>query len=269
MPDVPSPLIVDAGTSGRPNANARTTVKRLTIPLERLLSAAGSTLMRSTTTPRKTSIALSFDAGETLEARRAAVNALLARGPIPTGAAIRATSIDINASPVATYAEASNNKARLLVDAGILHPDAVPAFVAVPEVLSVLKRASDSLAHGLMSQKGFVDVSASGLAFAGGVPTLITHEDGKPIVDVDADLVGVNIGDATARVATIARVLLPRTAHYVFAGEAGDTITTFEGVGVTLGLSTLSIFVVLARSWNACVLLLILERLRFARGAAW
>jgi hypothetical protein len=61
----------------------------------------------------------------------------------------------------------------------------------------------------------------------------------------------------------------PPTAHYVFAGEAGDTITTFEGFGVTLGLSTLSIFVVLARSWNACVLLLILERLRFARGAAW
>jgi hypothetical protein len=25
----------------------------------------------------------------------------------------------------------------------------------------------------------------------------------------------------------------------------------------------------LARSWNACDLLLILERLRFARGAAW
>jgi multidrug efflux pump subunit AcrB len=105
-----------------------------------------------------------------------------------------------------------------------------------------------------MSQKGFVDVSASGLEFGAGVPTVITREDGKRVVDVDADLVGVNIGDATARVDAIARTVLPKSSSYVFAGEAGDTITTFGSFGVTLGLSTLSIIVVLwllFRGWRA------------------
>ncbi len=120
--------------------------------------------------------------------------------------------------------------------------------------LGVLQRASANLARRLSGQRGFVDVSAGGLEFAGGVPSLITHENGKPVVDVDADLVGVNIGDATARVDAIARAILPKSAHYVFAGEAGDTITTFGSFGVTLGLSTLSIIVVLGllfRGWRA------------------
>jgi multidrug efflux pump subunit AcrB len=111
-----------------------------------------------------------------------------------------------------------------------------------------------------MGQKGFVDVSASGLTFAHGIPTLITREDGKRVVDVDADLVGVNIGDATARVDTIARAILPKSSRYVFAGEAGDTITTFGSFGITLGLSTLSIIVVLGllfRGWRAPLVIVV------------
>ena len=45
------------------------------------------------------------------------------------------TSIDINANPVATFAESSDDEIKLLVDAGILFRDAVPAFKAVPGVL--------------------------------------------------------------------------------------------------------------------------------------
>jgi multidrug efflux pump subunit AcrB len=126
--------------------------------------------------------------------------------------------------------------------------------------LPVLQRAATSLAHRLMSQKGFVDVSASGLTVVDDRPTLITHEDGRPVVDVDTDLVGVNIGDATTQVDHIARAILPKTASYVFAGEAGDTITTFGSFGITLGLSTLSIIVVLGllfRGWRAPLVIVV------------
>jgi multidrug efflux pump subunit AcrB len=143
------------------------------------------------------------------------------------------------------------------VENGVTKP--LRVTVSDPD-LTVLERATASLAHSLMSQKGFVDVSAGGLAFADGVPTLITREDGKRVVDVDADLVGVNIGDATARVDAIARAILPRGAQYVFAGEAGDTITTFGSFGVTLCLSTLSIIVVLwllFRGWRAPLVIVV------------
>lgn len=143
------------------------------------------------------------------------------------------------------------------VENGVTKP--LRVTVSDPQ-LDVLARASANLARRLTSQKGFVDVSAGGLEFAGGVPTLITREDGKQVVDVDADLVGVNIGDATGRVDTIARAILPKSSHYVFAGEAGDTITTFGSFGVTLGLSTLSIIVVLwllFRGWRAPLVIVV------------
>ena len=126
--------------------------------------------------------------------------------------------------------------------------------------LTVLQRASEQLARRLTGQKGFVDVSAGGLTFAHGIPTLITREGAKRVVYVDADLVGVNIGDATARVDAIARAILPKTARYVFAGEAGDTITTFGSFGITLALSTLSIIVVLGllfRGWRAPLVIVV------------
>ena len=143
------------------------------------------------------------------------------------------------------------------VENGVTKP--LRVTVSDPQ-LTVLDRASASLARRLMGQKGFVDVSASGLTFAHGIPTLITREDGKRVVDVDADLVGVNIGDATARVDTIARAILPKSSRYVFAGEAGDTITTFGSFGITLGLSTLSIIVVLGllfRGWRAPLVIVV------------
>jgi multidrug efflux pump subunit AcrB len=126
--------------------------------------------------------------------------------------------------------------------------------------LPVLARATANLARRMASQKGFVDISAGGLEFAHGVPTLITREDGKRVVDVDADLVGVNIGDATARVDALARAILPKSAQYVFGGEAGDTITTFGSFGTTLALSTLSIIVVLGllfRGWRAPLVIVV------------
>jgi multidrug efflux pump subunit AcrB len=143
------------------------------------------------------------------------------------------------------------------VDTGVNKP--LRVTIADPN-LAVLDRASSALARRLTSQKGFVDVSASGLTFARGVPTLITREDRKRVVDVDADLVGVNIGDATTQVDKIAGSVLPKSAHYVFAGEAGDTITTFGSFGITLGLSTLSIIVVLGllfRGWRAPLVIVV------------
>jgi len=143
------------------------------------------------------------------------------------------------------------------VENGVTKP--LRVTISDPE-LTVLARVSTELARRMTAQKGFVDVSATGLAFARGIPTLITREDGRRVVDVDADLVGVNIGDATARVDALARAILPKTARFVFAGEAGDTITTFGSFGVTLGLSTLSIIVVLGllfRGWRAPLVIVV------------
>ena len=134
LPDFSIPIIVvDAHAAGRPDA--ATTERRVTVPLEAILRPSGTTLMRSTTKAGSTSIALSFDVGGTLEERRARVDKLIARGPLPAGITVKATSIDINANPVVTYAESSNDATQLLVDAGLLYRDAVPAFRAVPGVL--------------------------------------------------------------------------------------------------------------------------------------
>jgi multidrug efflux pump subunit AcrB len=143
------------------------------------------------------------------------------------------------------------------VENGVTKP--LRVTVSDPQ-LNVLARISSELARRMTAQKGFVDVSATGLTFGAAVPTLITREDGRRVVDVDADLVGVNIGDATARVDAIARAILPKSASFVFAGEAGDTITTFGSFGVTLGLSTLSIIVVLGllfRGWRAPLVIVV------------
>lgn len=120
--------------------------------------------------------------------------------------------------------------------------------------LATLDRGSNALVARLRDERGFADVGASGLVFAHGVPVQIAHEDGKRIVNVDADLVNITVGDATARVGAIAARVLPPTSHFRFGGQSGDTVTTFGQFGMTLVLSTLSIVVVLGllfRGWRA------------------
>jgi multidrug efflux pump subunit AcrB len=120
--------------------------------------------------------------------------------------------------------------------------------------LTALAHASHALQAQMSALHGFVAVTMSGLEFVDGAVTQISHEGGKRIVDVDADLVNVNIGDATSRVERLARKTLPKTSQFTFGGEAEDTITTFGSFGYTLALSTVCIIVVLGllfRGWRA------------------
>jgi len=222
LPDFSIPLIVvDATIGGDPDARA--TEARLTIPLERLLARAKSTLLRSTTKPGKASIALSFDVGGTLEARRAAVDALLARGPIPAGASVKATSIDINANPVATYAESSDDEVKLLVDAGILFRDAVPAFKAVPGVLRAdLIGADKSTAVRLNGQRAIM----IRIVKKGGANTL----DVAAAVDVVAARVRALLGIPIQIAAT--------QAPYI--REASHATT--DALGIAMALSIFVVF---------------------------
>jgi multidrug efflux pump subunit AcrB len=222
LPDFSIPLIVvDASIAG--DSDAPATEARLTIPLEHVLASAGSTLMRSTTKPGRTSIALSFDVGGTLEARRAAVDALLARGPIPAGARIRATSIDINANPVATYAESGDDPTQLLVDAGILFREAVPAFEAVPGVLRAdLIGADKSTAVRLNGQRA----TMIRIVKRGGANTL----EVAAAVDIVAARVRALLGIPIEIAAT--------QAPYI--REASHATT--DALGVAMALSVLVVF---------------------------
>jgi multidrug efflux pump subunit AcrB len=222
LPDFSIPLIVVDATIGG-DTDARTTEARLTIPLERVLAPAGSTLMRSTTKPGRTSIALSFDVGGTLEARRAGVDALLAHGPIPAGASIKATSIDINAVPVATYAESSDDEVKLLVDAGILFRDAVPAFKAVSGVLRAdLIGADKSTAVRLNGQRAIM--------------IRIVKKGGANTLDVAA---AVDI--VAARVRTLLGVPIEIAATQApYIREASHATT--DALGIAMALSVLVVF---------------------------
>jgi multidrug efflux pump subunit AcrB len=222
LPDFSIPLIVvDASVGG--GFDARATESRLTIPLEHLVSPAGSTLLRSTTKPGRTSIALSFDVGGTLEARRAAVDALLARGPIPSGAKITATSIDINANPVATYAESSDDETQLLVDAGVLYRQAVPAFEAVPGVLRAdLIGADKSTAVRLNGQRAIM--------------IRIVKKGGANTLDVAA---AVDI--VAARVRTLLGIPIEIAATQApYIREASHATT--DALGIAMALSVLVVF---------------------------
>lgn len=222
LPDFSIPLIVVDATLGG-GLDARSTEERLTIPLERVLAPAGSTLMRSTTKPGSASIALSFDVGGTLEARRARVDALLARGPMPVGATVKATSIDINANPVATYAESSDDETRLLADAGVLYRDAVPAFEAVPGVLRAdLIGADKSTAVRLNGRRAIM----IRIVKQGGANTL----EVAAAVDIVAARVRVLLGVPLEIAAT--------QAPYI--REASHATT--DALGIAMALSVLVVF---------------------------
>jgi multidrug efflux pump subunit AcrB len=106
--------------------------------------------------------------------------------------------------------------------------------------------------HRLEKLKGFLDVSASGLS--DGTPfSAIEHVDGSRAVQITSDLSpSLQIGDANDAVLALARKVLPKGVTLSFGGNSEDVVTTFRDFGIALGLSVLSILVVLIvlfRSW--------------------
>ena len=124
----------------------------------------------------------------------------------------------------------------------------------VGDDLAKLRDLGLRLEHLLVRQKGFVDVSSSGLS--DGTPfSAIEHVNGKRAVQITADLVpSLQIGDADGIVVAQARKLLPKdkSVTLTFGGDSEDSVTTFRDFGIALGLSVVAIVVVLLvlfRSW--------------------
>jgi len=132
---------------------------------------------------------------------------------------------------------------------------AKPLQVAlVGDNLGELRDLGLRLEHMLVRQRGFVNVSSSGLS--DGTPfSAIEHVDGKRAVQITADLVpSLQIGDADGMVVAQARKILPRNkgVRLQFGGNSEDSVTTFRDFGIALGLSVVAIVVVLLvlfRSW--------------------
>ncbi len=124
----------------------------------------------------------------------------------------------------------------------------------VGDDLAQLRALGLRLEHLLVKQKGFVDVSSSGLS--DGTPfSAIEHVNGKRAVQITADLVpSLQIGDADGIVIAQAQKLLPKTKSVTltFGGDSADSVTTFRDFGIALGLSVVAIVIVLFvlfRSW--------------------
>ena len=124
----------------------------------------------------------------------------------------------------------------------------------VGDDLDKLRDLGRAFEHALEKQKGFVNVSSSGLS--DGTPfSAIEHVGGKRAVQISADLVpSLQIGDADGIAVAQANKLLKKTKGIAirFGGNSEDSSTTFSDFGIALALSVVAIFVVLIvlfRSW--------------------
>ena len=127
-------------------------------------------------------------------------------------------------------------------------------FALVGENLDALRDLGRRFATDLQHQKGFIDVTTSGLS--DGTPfSAIEHVGGKRAVQITADLASnLQIGDANGVVLAQARKLLPKDKSVAvsFGGNSEDSVTTFRDFGIALALSVVAIVIVLLllfRTW--------------------
>jgi multidrug efflux pump subunit AcrB len=125
-------------------------------------------------------------------------------------------------------------------------------FALVGNDLSTLRSAGRDFEHVLAKTPGFVDVGATGLS--DGTPfSAIEHVGGQRAVQIESDLVPtLLLGDATDKVATLGKKLVPQGVALRFAGSSADVVTTFRNFALSLALSVVAIVVVLVllfRSW--------------------
>ncbi len=127
-------------------------------------------------------------------------------------------------------------------------------FALIGANLDQLRLLGRRFANDLQHEKGFIDVTTSGLS--DGTPfSAIEHVGGKRAVQITADLASnLQIGDANGIVLSRARTLLPKDKSVTvsFGGNSEDSLTTFRDFGIALALSVVAIVIVLLvlfRSW--------------------
>ncbi len=103
FPDITFPVVVVSATTQTIDVSANE--RQVTDPIERrLLALRGVTRMHSLTYPQYVVVDLAFDVGTSLEQRRKEVGAALASIALPPGTKTSIATVDLNETPVATYA---------------------------------------------------------------------------------------------------------------------------------------------------------------------
>ncbi len=141
------------------------------------------------------------------------------------------------------------------VDTGVSKPLRVSLSAPLTTNLDVLEDAAQSVATRTAEIPGLVGVTLVGIERNDrGALTRIDHEALLRVAYIDGDTTGLPIGDATTKVADLARTMLPAGVRVGLGGESEDIARTFGQFGTTLALSVVSIVVVLAllfRGWRA------------------
>ncbi len=119
--------------------------------------------------------------------------------------------------------------------------------------LVALGKAANDLKAKLQTLPGFVDITVTGAALNKDEIQQIERKDGQRVAYVNSNLgKDLSLGDATATIVAQAPALLPPGIKLNLGGDSERSDLIFKSFGTTLGLSVLSIIVVLAvlfRSW--------------------
>ena len=103
FPNITFPVVIVTASTNE--LDVAKNERAVTVPLERaLVSLPGSTRVHSLTYPQFVSIDMSFDVGESLSARGAQVEDALAGVTLPPGTKTSVSTINLNETPVVTFA---------------------------------------------------------------------------------------------------------------------------------------------------------------------
>lgn len=133
FPDIAFPVVVVTASSKQIDValNERT----VTAPLEKTLGALpGLTRLHSLTYPQYAAVDMSFDVSAPLERRRAEVASALARIRLPAGTKTSISTLDLDETPVVTYA-LTQPKRSLAELANVATYSIAPRLLALPGVL--------------------------------------------------------------------------------------------------------------------------------------
>jgi len=121
--------------------------------------------------------------------------------------------------------------------------------------LSVLYNVAKAIKAQIQHLPGFADVTVTGEENQAGKIIDIEHLDSHRVAYISANLTdNLALGDATNRVVTIAKAILPPSVSLNLGGDSARISEIFGTFGTTLGLSVLCIMVVLLllfQSWTA------------------
>ncbi len=113
------------------------------------------------------------------------------------------------------------------------------------EDFSALMKAGTAIKERLQNIPGFADVTIGGTRIENGTAQQIDRKNGKREITVSANLgKDLALGDATKKL-TEAQSVLPPGVTLNLGGDSGTSSEIFQSFGTTLGLSALSIVIVL------------------------